>query len=163
MAPGLILNHQPNSFPKHFKHHDALQIIGFIGTNEPGKTTTLEAAVVPDYARGCFRGRSSPPVRNLDGCGWHDDGRSAVGEGIHCSHHELWRDNGTFTLWCQSYFPATMKPAMAQNIPLWIKNTFNPNIRACSSATDSANGKLIKGISTHEQCKAWLMLGQRFD
>ncbi len=45
-------------------------------------------------------------------------------------------------------FPSTMQPAMAHHIPIWIKNTFNPNAVGTLISADSTNGKLIKGISS---------------
>ena len=135
---------------EHFKHHDALQIItGFIGTNETGETTTLGRSG-SDYTGAIFAGA------------------------LHATDLEIWTDvdgmmtadprlvKKAFTVPTMSYeeamelshfgakviFPATMKPAMAQNIPLWIKNTFNPKHPGTLISTDSANGKLIKGISS---------------
>ncbi|HWA32482.1 MAG TPA: bifunctional aspartate kinase/homoserine dehydrogenase I, partial [Cyclobacteriaceae bacterium] len=46
-------------------------------------------------------------------------------------------------------FPSTMQPAMMNNIPIWIKNTFNPGF-AGTIISASGNGKdlIIKGISS---------------
>ncbi|MFN8805344.1 MAG: bifunctional aspartate kinase/homoserine dehydrogenase I, partial [Bacteroidota bacterium] len=46
-------------------------------------------------------------------------------------------------------FPATMQPAMANQIPIWIKNTFNPQ-HPGTCISNNANGKalIIKGISS---------------
>ena len=135
---------------EHFKHHDALQIItGFIGTTETGETTTLGRSG-SDYTAAIFAGA------------------------LHASDLEIWTDvdgmmtadprlvNKAFTVPAMSYeeamelshfgakviFPATMKPAMAQNIPLWIKNTFNPSHAGTLISANATNGKLIKGISS---------------
>ncbi|HYG19819.1 MAG TPA: bifunctional aspartate kinase/homoserine dehydrogenase I, partial [Ohtaekwangia sp.] len=45
-------------------------------------------------------------------------------------------------------FPATMQPAMANRIPIWIKNTFNPSFEGTVIHADATNGKIIKGISS---------------
>ncbi|MDQ2658326.1 MAG: bifunctional aspartate kinase/homoserine dehydrogenase I, partial [Bacteroidota bacterium] len=45
-------------------------------------------------------------------------------------------------------FPATMQPAMVNKIPIWIKNTFNPEFEGTLIHALSTNGKLIKGISS---------------
>jgi aspartokinase/homoserine dehydrogenase 1 len=37
---------------------------------------------------------------------------------------------------------------MAHNIPIWIKNTFNPEVRGTRISANSTNGKLVKGISS---------------
>jgi aspartokinase/homoserine dehydrogenase 1 len=46
-------------------------------------------------------------------------------------------------------FPATMQPVMSRSIPIWIKNTFNPDF-AGTCIHENANGKehAIKGISS---------------
>lgn len=134
----------------HFKHHDAVRVItGFIATNEAGETTTLGRSG-SDYTAAIFAGA------------------------LHATDLEIWTDvdgmmtadprlvKKAFTVPTMSYeeamelshfgakviFPATMKPAMAQNIPLWIKNTFNPKHPGTLISADAANGKLIKGISS---------------
>lgn len=45
-------------------------------------------------------------------------------------------------------FSPTLQPIMRKNIPLWIKNTFNPNVRGtlvCKEGTQ--NGHTVKGLS----------------
>jgi aspartokinase/homoserine dehydrogenase 1 len=135
---------------EHFKHHDALQVItGFIGTSETGETTTLGRSG-SDYTAAIFAGA------------------------LHATDLEIWTDvdgmmtadprlvKKAFTVPTMSYeeamelshfgakviFPATMKPAMAQSIPLWIKNTFNPTHSGTLISANSTNGSLIKGISS---------------
>jgi aspartokinase/homoserine dehydrogenase 1 len=134
----------------HFKHHDQLQIVtGFIATSETGETTTLGRSG-SDYTAAILAGA------------------------LHASELEIWTDvdgmmtadprlvKKAFTVPTMSYeeamelshfgakviFPATMKPAMAQNIPIWIKNTFNPAAVGTLISAKSTNGKLIKGISS---------------
>ncbi|HET9053412.1 MAG TPA: aspartate kinase, partial [Cyclobacteriaceae bacterium] len=45
-------------------------------------------------------------------------------------------------------FPSTLLPAMAHNIPIWVKNTFQPEITGTLISAESTNGKPIKGISS---------------
>ena len=45
-------------------------------------------------------------------------------------------------------FPSTMQPAMMNQIPIWIKNTFNPSFKGTVIHSQSTNGKMIKGISS---------------
>src|SRR3546814_2484842 len=49
-------------------------------------------------------------------------------------------------------YPATMQPAMAQRIPIRIKNTFNPSFEGTVISGDMPAGRtMIKGISSiHE-------------
>lgn len=134
----------------HFKHHPEVQIItGFVATSESGETTTLGRSG-SDYTAAIFAGA------------------------LHASDLEIWTDvNGmmtadprkvkkAFTVPEMSYeeamelshfgakviFPATMQPAMVNQIPIWIKNTFNPTFKGTVIHAKSANGKMIKGIST---------------
>jgi aspartokinase/homoserine dehydrogenase 1 len=45
-------------------------------------------------------------------------------------------------------YPPTIQPVLSKNIPIWIKNTFEPEASGTFiSATSQANGNLIKGIS----------------
>jgi aspartokinase/homoserine dehydrogenase 1 len=135
---------------EHFKHHDQTQIVtGFIATSETGETTTLGRSG-SDYTAAILTGA------------------------LHATGLEIWTDvdgmmtadprlvKKAFTVPEMSYeeamelshfgakviFPATMKPAMAQGIPIAVKNTFNPTSKGTVISAKSSNGKLIKGISS---------------
>jgi len=134
----------------HFKHHADVQIItGFIGTSESGETTTLGRSG-SDYTAAIFAGA------------------------LHATDLEIWTDvdgmmtadprkvKKAFTVPQMSYeeamelshfgakviFPSTMQPAMVNQIPIWIKNTFNPSFKGTVIHSKSSNGKMIKGISS---------------
>ncbi len=134
----------------HFKHHADVQIItGFIGTSESGETTTLGRSG-SDYTAAIFAGA------------------------LHATDLEIWTDvdgmmtadprkvKKAFTVPQMSYeeamelshfgakviFPSTMQPAMVNQIPIWIKNTFNPSFKGTVIHAKSSNGKMIKGISS---------------
>jgi bifunctional aspartokinase / homoserine dehydrogenase 1 len=134
----------------HFKHHTSTQVItGFIASTETGETTTLGRSG-SDYTAAIFAGA------------------------LHASSLEIWTDvDGMMTadprlvkksfpvpelsyeeamelshFGAKVIFPSTMKPAMAEQIPIWIKNTFNPSARGTRISAQSTNGKLIKGISS---------------
>lgn len=136
---------------EHYKHHADLQIVtGFIGTSESGETTTI--------------GRSGS-----------DYTAAIIAGALHASDLEIWTDvdgmmtadprkvKKAFTVKEMTYqeamelshfgakviFPATMVPAMSNNIPIWIKNTFNPSFPGTRIGKDG-NGKdlIIKGISS---------------
>lgn len=134
----------------HFKHRHSLQVAtGFIASSETGETTTL--------------GRSGS-----------DYTASILAGALHASQLEIWTDvNGmmtadprmvknAFTVPTISYeeamelshfgakviFPATMKPAMAFGIPIWIKNTFDPQGSGTLICPNPGNSKLITGISS---------------
>jgi bifunctional aspartokinase / homoserine dehydrogenase 1 len=136
---------------EHYKHHQELQVVtGFIGTSDSGETTTIGRSG-SDYTAAILAGA------------------------LHASNLEIWTDvdgmmtadprkvKKAFTVSEMTYqeamelshfgakviFPATMQPAMANNIPIWIKNTFNPGFGGTRIGKEG-NGKdlIIKGISS---------------
>lgn len=136
---------------EHYKHHTDLQIVtGFIGTSESGETTTIGRSG-SDYTAAILAGA------------------------LHASDLEIWTDvdgmmtadprkvKKAFTVKEMTYqeamelshfgakviFPATMVPAMSNNIPIWIKNTFNPSFPGTRIGKDGNRKDLIiKGISS---------------
>ena len=136
---------------EHFKFHTDLQVVtGFIATSESGETTTIGRSG-SDYTAAILAGA------------------------LHASSLEIWTDvdgmmtadprkvKKAFTVKEMTYqeamelshfgakviFPATMQPAMIHNIPIWIKNTFNPSFPGTIIRSEG-NGKdlIIKGISS---------------
>jgi aspartokinase/homoserine dehydrogenase 1 len=134
-----------------FNDHKNLQIItGFIASTRSGETTTLGRSG-SDYSAAIFAGA------------------------LHASSLEIWTDvdgimtadprqvKKAFTVKEMTYeeamelshfgakviFPSTMQPVMASQIPIWVKNTFNPSF-AGTRISSQANGKnfIIKGISS---------------
>lgn len=135
---------------EHFKHHQDVQIItGFIATSESGETTTLGRSG-SDYTAAIFAGALKATDLEI----WTDV------DGMMTADPRLVKK--AFTVPQMSYeeamelshfgakviFPATMQPAMVNHIPIWIKNTFNPSFKGTVIHAESANGKLIKGISS---------------
>ena len=134
---------------KYFENNNRLQVItGFIASSESGETTTL--------------GRSGS-----------DYTAAIVAAALHAEVLEIWTDvdgimtadprlvKKSFTIPVLSYeeamelshfgakviFPATMRPVMELNIPIRIKNTFNPDGPDTLIHAGMVNGKLVKGIS----------------
>ncbi len=135
---------------EYFDAHPSLQIItGFIGTSETGETTTLGRSG-SDYTAAIFAAALNATDLEI----WTDV------DGMMTADPRMVKK--AFTVPSMSYeeamelshfgakviFPATMQPAMINRIPIWIKNTFNPSFRGTVIHSDSANGKLIKGISS---------------
>ena len=136
---------------EYFSKHNGLKVVtGFIGSAANGQTTTL--------------GRSGS-----------DYTASILGAALHAEAIEIWTDvdgvmtaDPRFVVEAQSIaqlsyneamelshfgakviFPATMQPAMAQNVPIWVKNTFNPNHKGTCISKDSDKGSgIIKGITS---------------
>ena len=135
----------------HYKAHPSLQIVtGFIATAKNGLTTTL-------------------------GRGGSDYTASILAAGLEAEVIEIWTDvNGVltadprkvksaFTIPTLTYaeamemshfgakviYPPTLQPALKKQIPIIIKNTFNPshNGSFISQKSDD-NGHVVKGISS---------------
>ncbi len=132
---------QPNTIPV---------ITGFIASNDKGETTTL-------------------------GRGGSDYTAAIIGAAMEAEEIQIWTDvdgfmtsdprlvKKAFSLHNLSYneaielsyfgakviYPPTMRPAIARNIPIVIKNTFNPGFPGTLiGPQSSSNGSLIKGISS---------------
>lgn len=135
----------------HFKNRKAFQIVtGFIGSTENGVITTL-------------------------GRGGSDFTAAILGNCLEAEAIEIWTDvNGVmtadprkvpnaFTLPSMTYeeamemshfgakviYPPTIQPAMVKNIPLYIKNTFQPEFEGTLISHQSADVEhIIKGVTS---------------
>jgi len=133
-----------------YKNTPGVKIVtGFVASTESGLTTTL-------------------------GRGGSDYTASILASALEAEHVEIWTDvdgvltsdprkvKKAFTIPALSYaeamemshfgakviYPPTLVPAMAKNIPIYIKNTFKPEFKGTFISKDSGNGKAIKGISS---------------
>lgn len=139
---------------QHYAEHPEIQIVtGFIASAKGGLTTTL-------------------------GRGGSDYTASLLAAGLDASVIEIWTDvdgvltadprrvKKAFTIESMTYaeamemshfgakviYPPTLQPALKKQIPLYIKNTFNPTFQGTlvSSKLDP-NGHAVKGISSMSQ------------
>jgi len=136
---------------EYFAKHKSIQVItGFIGSTANNETTTL-------------------------GRGGSDYTAAIIGAALNCEEIQIWTDvdgimtadprsvKKAFSLAFMTYteamelshfgakviFPPTIQPAFAKNIPLRIKNTFNPGFPGTIVSEKSERGDfLIKGISS---------------
>jgi aspartokinase/homoserine dehydrogenase 1 len=136
---------------KHYSQNPEVQIVtGFIASAKGGLTTTL-------------------------GRGGSDYTAALLAAGLNAEIIEIWTDvdgvltadprrvKKAFTIPSMTYaeamemshfgakviYPPTLQPALAKGIPLYIKNTFNPDFKGTLvSATSDPNGKAVKGISS---------------
>lgn len=135
---------------KFFNAHQEVQVVtGFIGASPDGETTTIGRSG-SDYTAAILAGALNAETLEI----WTDV------DGMMTSDPRL--VSKAFTVPQISYdeamelshfgakviFPSTMQPAMANKIPIWIKNTFNPNGKGTLISAEVTNGKLIKGISS---------------
>ncbi|HEY8399609.1 MAG TPA: aspartate kinase, partial [Cytophagaceae bacterium] len=138
---------------EHFKKSKGLQIVtGFIASTEKEETTTL-------------------------GRGGSDYTASVIAAALGADEIEIWTDvdgvmtadpkkvKRAFTLPAISYveamemshfgakviYPPTLQPAFSKKIPIWIKNTFNPEFEGTLISEKTKGGDyLIKGITSIE-------------
>ncbi len=135
----------------HFASHPLLQIVtGFIATSETGETTTLGRSG-SDYTAAIFAGAlesSSLEIwTDVDGMMTADPRKVKKAFTVKEMTYQEAMELSHFG--AKVIFPSTMQPAMINNIPIWIKNTFNPSF-AGTIISANGNGKdlIIKGISS---------------
>jgi bifunctional aspartokinase / homoserine dehydrogenase 1 len=134
----------------HFKHHTDVQIVtGFIGTSEGGETTTLGRSG-SDYTAAIIAGALNAAAleiwTDVDGMMTADPRKVKKAFTVPQMSYEEAMELSHFG--AKVIFPATMQPAMVNQIPIWIKNTFNPTFKGTVISAQSTNGKIIKGISS---------------
>ncbi|GMQ31271.1 bifunctional aspartate kinase/homoserine dehydrogenase I [Algoriphagus confluentis] len=135
---------------EYFSENPGVKIItGFIASTAKGETTTLGRSG-SDYTAAIFAGALDAEDLEI----WTDV------SGVLTSDPKLVYT--AFTIPQLSYneamelshfgakviFPATMQPAMKKNIPIYIKNTFEPENPGTLINGDVSHGALIKGISS---------------
>ncbi|MBX2961921.1 MAG: bifunctional aspartate kinase/homoserine dehydrogenase I [Cyclobacteriaceae bacterium] len=134
----------------HFHQHKKVQVVtGFIASSESGETTTLgrsgsdyTAAIVA----GALKAESLEIWTDVDGILTANPKQVKKAFTVPELSYEEAMELSHFG--AKVIFPSTMRPAMAYQIPIWIKNTFNPQARGTRISAQSTNGKLIKGISS---------------
>ncbi|MCL6261398.1 bifunctional aspartate kinase/homoserine dehydrogenase I [Aquiflexum sp. TKW24L] len=134
----------------YFHSHPGMKIItGFVASTEKGETTTLGRSG-SDYTAAIFASALTADLLEI----WTDV------SGVMTSDPRL--VYSAFTIPQLTYneamelshfgakviFPATMQPAMRKGIPIYIKNTFEPEHPGTLINSDAPTGKLIKGISS---------------
>lgn len=134
----------------HFKYHPDVQIItGFVATSESGETTTLGRSG-SDYTAAIFASALNATDleiwTDVDGMMTADPRKVKKAFTVPEMSYEEAMELSHFG--AKVIFPATMQPAMVNHIPIWIKNTFNPSFKGTLIHSTSANGKMIKGISS---------------
>ncbi|BDD06337.1 bifunctional aspartate kinase/homoserine dehydrogenase I [Aureibacter tunicatorum] len=136
---------------EHFKNTDKLQVItGFVASTERGATTTLGRGG-SDYTAAIFGAALNAESVEI----WTDV------DGVMTTDPRMVRE--AFSLPTMSYeeamemshfgakviYPPTIQPLCSKNIPIYIKNTFNPTFEGTRISRDSEQREyLIKGIST---------------
>ena len=135
---------------EYFLKHDGIKIItGFIASTAKGETTTLGRSG-SDYTAAILAAALDAEDLEI----WTDV------SGVLTSDPKLVYT--AFSIPQLSYneamelshfgakviFPATMQPAMKKNIPIYIKNTFEPSNKGTLINGEVTQGGLIKGISS---------------
>ncbi|NOT76556.1 MAG: bifunctional aspartate kinase/homoserine dehydrogenase I [Cyclobacteriaceae bacterium] len=135
----------------YFVKHSVLQVVtGFIATSDSGETTTLGRSG-SDYTAAilaaALKATSLEIWTDVDGMMTADPRKVRKAFTVNEMTYEEAMELSHFG--AKVIFPATMQPAMVNNIPIWIKNTFNPAFPGTIICRDG-NGKdlIIKGISS---------------
>jgi len=133
-----------------YKQSAGIRVVtGFIASAETGETTTLGRSG-SDYTAAIFAGALQSEDLEI----WTDV------DGMMTADPRLVKK--AFTVPSMSYeeamelshfgakviFPATMKPAMSHGIPIWIKNTFNPDFKGTVIRGEETDTRPVKGISS---------------
>ncbi|MGQ9621369.1 MAG: bifunctional aspartate kinase/homoserine dehydrogenase I, partial [Bacteroidales bacterium] len=140
-----------NLVQKYFSEHSRIKVItGFIASDSKGQTTTLgrsgsdytatiiaaavgaECVEIWSDADGVMTAdpRFVPEARSIE--------KLTYQEAMELSHFGA-----------RILFPLSLHPAMIKQIPVWVKNTFNPGHPGTLISNISANGNgLIKGITS---------------
>ncbi len=138
----------------YFNAHHKLQIItGFVATSESGETTTLGRSG-SDYTAAIFAGAlkatSLEIWTDVDGMMTADPRKVKKAFTVNEMTYEEAMELSHFG--AKVIFPSTMQPALAYQIPIWIKNTFNPSFPGTKISSKSGISNLIiKGISSMDK------------
>lgn len=133
-----------------FAQHKGTKIItGFIASTENGETTTLGRSG-SDYTASIFASALDATAVEIwtDVSGVLTSDPNLVYTAItipHLSYHEAMELSH---FGAKVIFPATMQPVMKKNIPIYIKNTFEPENKGTLINGNPSQGGLIKGISS---------------
>jgi len=135
----------------YFKQQKGIHFItGFIGSNELDETTTLGRSG-SDYTASIFGAALKATAieiwTDVDGIMTTDPRQVKQAFPVPEMTYEEAMELSHFG--AKVIFPATMRPAMKNKIPIWVKNTFNPTFRGTlisNKSTDATH--IVKGISS---------------
>jgi aspartokinase/homoserine dehydrogenase 1 len=143
--------HSNSLIKEYFAQNTGLNVVtGFIGSTAQGQTTTLGRSG-SDYTASIVGAALSADAieiwTDVDGVMTADPrfvkearsiGQLSYNEAMELTHFGA-----------KVIFPATMQPAMAREIPILVKNTFNPSHKGTYICKESGKGNgFIKGISS---------------
>ncbi|MEM6726435.1 MAG: bifunctional aspartate kinase/homoserine dehydrogenase I, partial [Bacteroidota bacterium] len=135
----------------HFTENDAVQVItGFVASTENGITTTLGRGG-SDYTCAIFAAALDAQEieiwTDVDGVMTADPRKVSKAFSIPSMTYSEAMEMSHFG--AKVIYPPTIQPALDKQIPIRIKNTFNPGFEGTLiSAFRSESGKSIKGISS---------------
>lgn len=135
----------------YFSKNPNLQIVtGFIASDSQGITTTLGRGG-SDYSASIFAAALDADDleiwTDVDGVMTADPRKVSKAFTIDRMTYEEAMEMSHFG--AKVIYSPTMVPVLKKNIPIWIKNTFNPSFRGTLiSSQSSDSGKDIKGISS---------------
>ncbi|MCH8485693.1 MAG: bifunctional aspartate kinase/homoserine dehydrogenase I [Candidatus Cyclonatronum sp.] len=136
---------------KHFAKHPEVQIVtGFIGSTNKGVTTTLGRGgsdLTASILGACLDAEAIEIWTDVSGIMTADPRKVRKAFPVQHVTYEEAQEMSHFG--AKVIYPPTMQPAMAQNIPIWIKNTFAPDaIGTLVSGEPDKTELPVKGISS---------------
>lgn len=134
------------------KNKGVLVITGFVASTDKGETTTLGRSG-SDYTAAIFAAALKADSLEIwtDVAGVMTADPKLVYSAITIPQLSYNEAMELSHFGAKVVFPATMQPAMRRKIPIYIKNTFDPQNRGTLICEESENTKLIKGISSLSQ------------
>ncbi len=136
---------------QHLNQHPEVQVItGFIGSNEQGNTTTLGRGG-SDYTCSIFAAASQADSieiwTDVDGVMTADPRKVSKAFTIPTMTYAEAMEMSHFG--AKVIYPPTLQPALRANIPLYIKNTFNPEFIGTLVSDKKDDGKVpVKGVTS---------------
>jgi aspartokinase/homoserine dehydrogenase 1 len=136
---------------EYLSQHTELQVAtGFIASNPEGVTTTLGRGG-SDYTVSIFGAALNALAieiwTDVDGVMTADPRKVAQAFSVPSLTYEEAMELSHFG--AKVIYPPTMVPALKKNVPIFIRNTFNPNFRgSIIDSTHNPDDKAVKGITS---------------
>jgi aspartokinase/homoserine dehydrogenase 1 len=142
-----VTNSNCSSFFKQSKAKITL-LPGFVASDENGVPTTLGRGG-SDYTAAIIAGALKVEALEIwtDVSGMYTANPNLVRQAVPIKNISYQEAMELSHFGAKVLYAPTIHPALQQNIPIWIKNTFKPNVSGTCIANESDEGQAVKGIS----------------
>ncbi len=146
----VLMNETQSNVKNYFGNQDSLQIItGFIGADEKGKTTTLGRGGSDFTASilGVILKVSKIEIwTDVDGVMTADPEKVKTARTLNLMSYEEAMEMSHFG--AKVIYPPTIQPAVENEIPIHIRNTFKPDESGTEISIKTSPSRIITGISS---------------